>query len=265
MTDYQRAENMRIILDHAREQNDSRLKYGDKGENPLDFMSWLRGMKTVTLDEAVKIHLSPEPKHTQLAGSATWGTGVDFLISASIAGLDDSTTALGLFASTVIGPMPNGPKSLAKGRAGKYSFIFWESMEYVSGLYDTLRYHPDSMPLSIYAPLMDGNIYEAAAEARDGLSALLKVTDCILQADLDKQYCLRDDQYENEEPFRYYSGYHAEGSIWLRNGELVKYVLDNRDACSFIADIVTQRQTDDPEIIAGIMEQGVTSLASGVL
>lgn len=269
MTVANRAENLKTILDYVRDYDDSRLEYGYRGDDLMPLMAWLRKMDTVTLNEAVKTYVSPEPKHRNILPSApragAWGSGVDFLISASKEGLDDTTVSLGLFAASIINPMPRGPQVLPSGKTNDIPFVYWESMEYVSGLYDTLRYHPDSVPAECYSLLMDGNILSVSSDGKDRLAALLTVTDRIVQHGLEDEFCAIGDSYQREGPHRAYMGFNTNGTIWLRNGKLVKYVLDNSDNASVIADVIVARKSDDPEIISMVLEQETKSLSSGVL
>ena len=259
MGNYQRSEDMRVLLDGLRDKSEARAQRSS--HLPLqELLQWLRTLESVTLNEYRRALSLPL---TSGYGGRPWGDALDLLTAAGEDRLDDTYTALLLFTSGCINPMPRGSQAHSQGVSGVS--IAHESFEYVTGLYDTLRYHSTSVPEHVAAPLLDGNVYLAAPESRDALSALLTVTDKVLHAGDLEEMLLTNNSYDMQPPHRHYSSLNDSGSLWLSNGELIRYILANPEDATFIAQIVVERKTDDVAAIAAVLEQDARSLGSGVL
>jgi hypothetical protein len=227
-----------------------------------DLLGWLRTLDSVTLHEYRKAMGSTDPKHTSPSNwGRFWGDSTDLLIAAGTKRLDDGTTALLLFVSNVVGSMEGGS---AASRSGADSIaIYDESHEYLSGLYDTLRYHRELSSTELTSALFGANIFTESQESQESITSLLTVTDQVVSASL-REFCRTPNQHDPYPPHAIYASI-SEYSLWLRNGELVKYILDHPKEADLIAGVIVERKTDNIDIIAGVLEHEVSAFSSGSL
>jgi len=252
----QRASDISVLFDAIRDKNDAMLNSTGRGLSLPNILSWLRTLKPVTLHQHVKaMSLPMKPSR------GVWGDSIDLLIESQKHNLDDDAVALLLFISTVIDPMLLGG---AAAQAGCSSVpIFDESHECLSGLYDTLRYHKDVPMDDLVVPLMGSNIYLAPQESRVAVTALLTVTSKIVGNDFSEPL-MSPEKYNSNPPHFKYHGFH-DFSLWLRNGELIRYALDRPEDAAYIASIIADRRTDDVGVITSVLDHEVSAFSSGSL
>jgi hypothetical protein len=265
VVDLQRVEDLNFLFDVIRDRSDAQARRTDSGLTLPALLGWLRRLDSATLREYRRLFEANDPKH-RVAGSwnKTWGDSIDLLIDAYGDGLDDASAALLVFTAGIIQPFPGGSAAAQSGSTNRD--IYDDAQEYLSGLYDTLRYHRNLIPLEAAAPLLDANVFLCPPESREKLAALLTVTDNAVRNGL-THLCSTHRQRASEPPHNKYHGFNGPkgGSLWLSNGALVAYLMERSGDATHIADIMVERKTDDVDIIRGVLETGATSISSGVL
>lgn len=257
--------DLRIILDIIRDASDEKLRTFNNDLVIPHLLIWLRKLDPATVHEYRIYAESDDTKHNHPnKWGKVWGGSTDLLIHSNNNGLDDMTTALLLFIAQRIQPIPGG--SAAEHNGSDKVGIYDDSQEYLSGLYDTLRYHPQYISTESAAPLLGVNIFTGPADARNALAALLTVTERITAAGL-RSFLGTHDLRGFEPPYQHFHGFNGTrgGSRWLRNGELVEYVTQHPEDADRIAEIVIARETDDVAVIRMVAESGVSAVSSGVL
>lgn len=258
-----RTEDTRVLFDAIRNKDDDSYRLNGTGLHLPGLLSWMCGsLDSLTLREYRKAMESTDPKNSVVAGRGyARGDALDLLMHAGAKRLDNTATALLLFTSDTVGPMVCGSAASSRGTATMA--IYDESYEYLSGLYDTLHYHRDLSSAAFISALFSPNIYNESQEARESITALLTVTDRIVNASL-PEFCRTPYQNDPEPPHDRYNGF-SESSLWLRNGALVQYILDHPKDATLIAHVIVERTTDDLATITGVLEHEVSAFSSGSL
>jgi hypothetical protein len=258
-----RADDLNALFDAIRDKNDASYSQAGTGVPLSELLAWMRTLHSLTLREYRKAMDSTNLKHSTVAGwGHTWGDSVDLLLQAGAKRLDDTTTALLLFTSDAVEPMMGG-SAAASRFGGVAAAIYEEANEYMSGLYDTLRYHREISSEGFVSALFGPNIYNASLDARESITALLTVTDRIINASL-REFCRTPNQHDPEPPHERFHGF-SDSSLWLRNGELVQYILDHPKDATLIAHVIVERTTDNLATITGVLEHEVSAFSSGSL
>jgi hypothetical protein len=215
-------------------------------------------LDSATLSEYRKA-LNAPPKMNPWGGP--WGSVIEVFIEAGKNDLDDMQTALVLFASNIIAP--TSQSWAARGGTSTLA-AYDDSAEYITGLYDTLHYRPERLPVEVCEALLVSNVYRTSKKSRECISALITVTDALVQAEA-KEFLITNESHDEAAPHRPYISMNGRGSVWLGDDDLSKYVMEHPADAGLIAGVITERKTGDVETITAILEHEVASVSSGVL
>lgn len=254
----QRLDDMRVLLDAVRKSAEEK---NHQGRTPLatqKILKWMGTLDSVTLSEYRKA-LSGPVKLNEWGGP--WGSVADMFIEAGTNDLDDIQTALILFASENITP---AMKSWAVRGGTATVPAYDEAAEYITGLYDMLQYRPEYVPAEFCEVLLISNVYQAKPETRAALAALITVTHSLVLADMSSSL-ITNESYHDEPPHMPYTSMTGNGSVWLSDGELIRYVLENPADAGLIAEVIIERKTGDLGTIVAILGHEVAAVSSGVL
>lgn len=265
MTDAQRASDLRFLFDAFRDLNAEKYTKVNQKLPLTELLSWLRGLHSATLHQYRTTAENPDKKYTEISSyfNSQWGTPVELLLHAGEEKLDDTATALILFISHHISPYPQGSQLASSGMNIKR--VYADSKEHLSGLLDTIYYHAECVSDEVAAGVIDGNIFSAPQQTQDALIALLSVADYLVQQDIALHYMLTPRDHDKEPPHKRYLSVDGDGSLWLSNGELVRYILQRPQDAKAIAELVAERRTDDVEAVKAVMENQTVALSSGAL
>lgn len=254
----QRLEDTRVLLDEARKSTEAKhVQFRSKLVAPK-ILKWMGTLDSATLSAYRKALNTPQKIHPW---GGPWGSVIEIFVEAGTNDLDDMQAALVLFTSGIITPVS---KSWAARTGTSTLAAYDDSAEYVTGLYDTLRYRPDRLPAEVCEALLISNVYRTSKKSRELISALITVTDALVQAEV-ADSLLTNEHYDESPPHQPYLSMNGRGSVWLRDDELSQYVLDRPADAGLIAGIIADRKSGDVGTIDAIMEHGVTAVSSGVL
>lgn len=249
---------MRVLLNEVRKSTESQHHLL---RTPLDtpkILKWMRTLDSVTLNEYRKA--LNEPVILTEWGNP-WGSVVEMFIKAGKNDLDDMQAALVLFVSRLITP---AMKSWAVRSGTATVPAYDDSEEYVTGLYDMLRYRPESVPIDFCEVLLMSNVYHAKPETRAALAALFTVTHSLVRAEASSSL-LTNESYDPQPPHSACLSMNERGSVWIRDDELIQYVLAHPADAGLIAEVIVERKTGDLGTIITVLGHGVAAVSSGVL
>lgn len=254
----QRLDDMRVLLDAVRRSTEAKNQQLRTRLLSTKILKWMGTLDSVTLSEYRKA-LSGPPKLNEWGGP--WGSVVEMFIEAGTNDLDDMQASLVLFASETITPTM---ESWAV-RGGTATVPAYDvSSEYVTGLYDMIRYRPEYVPAEFYEVLLISNVYKVRPETRAALAALITVTHSLILAGISSSL-ITNESYHSDPPHAPYTSMNGRGSVWLGDGELVRHVLDNPADAGLIAEVIVERKTGDLGTIIAVLGHEVAAVSSGVL